>query len=306
MKEAADFSPYLIINVVVNFFSCYTTIMSNIVLIFALRRSSSLPKTLKALILSVAVSDLGIGLVVQPLYIARMIMQIQQTDDQETSKDIDRALRPIGRTLGYASFFGVTAISVDRFLAIHLHLKHQELLTYQEFVTYKRVVAAVILSWLLSAFLALTGVLSGGYVCNLASVTVALVCLLTMGLIYFKIYIAVRRHTVQVHAQPAQAVAPNEENRSNFERVRKTAVGTFYAYLLFLACHLPIAIVILETRRNEVGEHMSIYTHTLLYLSSSLVPLVYCWKFRHIRCAIKNILRDILQARIRFRKGRFH
>ena len=303
MKEAADFSPCLIINVVVNSFSCYTTIMLNIVLIFALRRSSSLPKTLKALILSVAVSDLGIGLVVQPLYIARMIMQIQQTDDQETSKDIDRALRPIGRTLGYASFFGVTAISVDRFLAIHLHLKHQELLTYQEFVTYKRVVAAVILSWLLSAFLALTGVLSGGYVCNLAAVTVALVCLLTMGLIYFKIYIAVRRHTVQVHAQPAQAVAPNEENRSNFERLRKTAVGTFYVYLLFLACHLAIAIEILETRRNKVWEHMLMYSNTLLYLSSSLLPLVYCWKFRHIRCAIKNILSEIFASQNQIQEG---
>ncbi|XP_073229771.1 adenosine receptor A3-like [Porites lutea] len=303
MKEAADFSPYLIINLVVNFFSCYTTIMLNIVLIFALRRSSSLPKTLKALILSVAVSDLGIGLVVQPLYLARMIMQIQQTDDQETSKDIYRALHPIGRTLGYASFFGVTAISVDRFLAIHLHLKHQELLTYQELVTYKRVVAAVILSWLLSAFLALTGVVSGGYVCNLAAVTVALVCLLTMGLIYFKIYIAVRRHTVQVHAQLTQAVAPNEENRSNFQRVRKTAVGTFYVYLLFLACHLPIAIVILETQRNKVGKHMFIYTHTLLYLSSSLVPLVYCWKFRHIRCAIKKILRNIFASQNQIQEG---
>ena len=135
MKEAGDFSPSLIINVVVNFFSCYTTIMLNIALIFALRRSSSLPKTLKALIHSLTVSDLGIGLVAQPLHIAHMLMQIPQNDDKATSKDIDRALRPIGRTLGYASFFGVTAISVDRFVAIHLHLKHQELLTYQEIVT---------------------------------------------------------------------------------------------------------------------------------------------------------------------------
>ena len=305
MEEAGDFSPYLIINVVVNSFSCYTTIMLNIVLIFALRRSSSLPKTLKALILSVVVSDLGIGLVVQPLYMARMLMQIQQTDDQETYNSINRALRLIGRTLGYASFFGVTTISVDRFLAIHLHLKHQELLTYQEFVTYKRVVAAVILSWLLSAFLVLTGVFSGTYVCNLAAVTVALVCLLTMGLIYFKIYIVVRRHTVQVHAEPAEAVAPNEENRSNFERVRKTALGTFYVYLLFLACHLPIAIVhvILATRMNNVGEHLLIYARTLLYLSSSLVPLVYCWKFRHIRCAIKNILREKFASQNQIQQG---
>ena len=292
MEEAREFTPSLVLNCVVNSFLSYATVMLNIVLIFALRRTSSLPKTLKALILSVAVSDIGVGLLVQPLHIARLLMEIKNTNhhSNQTYKDV---VRTIGRTLGYVSFFGVTTISVDRFLAIHLHLKHQELLTYQEFVTYKRVVAAVILSWLLSAFLALTGVLSGGYVCNLAAVTVALVCLLTMGLIYFKIYIAVRRHTVQVHAQPAQAVAPNEENRSNFERLRKTAVGTFYVYLLFLACHLPIAIVILTGRKtNKKRQHFKFYAQTLLYLSTSLVPLVYCWKFRHIRCAVKNILRN--------------
>ena len=131
-----------------------------------------------------------------------------------------------------------------------------------------------------------------------------LVCLFTMGLIYFKIYIAVRRHTVQVHAQPAQAVAPNEENRSNFERLRKTAVGTFYVYLLFLACHLPSAIEILTGQKmNKKRQHFKIYTQTLLYLSSSLVPLVYCWKFRHIRCAVKNILRNIFASQNQIQEG---
>ena len=303
MKEAADFSPYLIINVVANSFSCYTTIMLNIVLIFALRRTSSLPKTLKALILSLTVSDLGIGLVVQPLYIAHMIMQIQQTDDQETYNGIDRALRLIGRTLCYASFFCVTTISVDRFLAIHLHLKHQELLTYQEIVTYKRVVAAVILSWILSACLALTGVLSSKNVCNLIGMTVGFVCLLTMGLIYFKISTVVRRHTVQVHAQPVETVAPNEESHSNFERLRKTAVGTFYVYLLILACYLPMTIVILTGRQKNKMKHLLIYARTLLYLSSSLVPLVYCWKFRHIRCAVKTILRDKFASQNQIQEG---
>ena len=286
-----DFTPSLVLNCVVNSFLSYATVMLNIVLIFALRRTSSLPKTLKALILSVAVSDIGVGLLVQPLYTARLLMKMKNTDNQKTYNEI---VKVIGRTLGYVSFFGVTTISVDRFLAIHLHLKHQDLLTYQEIVTYKRVVATVILSWLLGAFLALTGVLSSSKnIFNLAGVSVGLVCLLTMGLIYFKISIAVRRHTVQVHAQPAQAVAPNEENRSNFERLRKTAVGTFYVYLLFLACHLPIAIVILTGRKtNKKRQHFKIYAETLLYLSTSLVPLVYCWKFRHIRCAVKNILRN--------------
>ena len=293
----------LVLNCVVNSFVSYATVMLNIVLIVALRRTSSLPKTLKALILSVALSDIGMGVLVQPLNIARLLMEIKNTNHHwnETYEDV---VRTIGRTLGYVSFFGVTTISVDRFLAIHLHLKHQDLLTYQEIVSYKRVVATVILSWILSAFLALNSVLSSEYPGNIAGVAVGMACLFTMALIYFKIYIAVRRHTVQVHAQPAQAVASNEENRSNFERLRKTAVGTFYVYLLFLACHLPIAIVILTGRKtNKKRQHFKIYAHTLLYLSSSLVPLVYCWKFRHIRCAVKNILRDIFASQNQIQEG---
>ena len=303
MKGARDFTPSLVLNCVVNSFLSYATVMLNIVLIFALRRTSSLPKTLKALILSVAVSDIGVGLLVQPLYIARLLMEIKNTNHHwnETYKDV---VRTIGRTLGYVSFFGVTTISVDRFLAIHLHLKHQELLTYQEIVTYKRVVTTVILSWVLSAFLALNGALSSEYRCNITRVAVAMACLLTVALTYFKIYIAVRRHTVQVHAQPAQAAASNAENRSNFERLRKTAVGTFYVYLLFLACHLPIAIVILTGRkRSKKRRLLMIYAETLLYLSSSLVPLVYCWKFRHIRCAIKNFVRDKFASQNQIQEG---
>ena len=47
------------------------------------------------------------------------------------------------------SFLGVVAVSVDRFLAIDLHLR------YQKLVIHKRVVAVVILIWLLSVFLPL-------------------------------------------------------------------------------------------------------------------------------------------------------
>ena len=167
MKKAS-----LVLNCVVNSFLSYATVMLNIVLIFALRRTSSLPKTLKALILSVAVSDIGMGILVQPLYTARLVMKMKMknTNNQETYNEI---VNVIGRTLANVSFFGVTTISVDRFLAIHLHLKHQDLLTYQEIVTYKRVVATVIISWLLGASLALTEfeVLSSEHVSNLAGVS---------------------------------------------------------------------------------------------------------------------------------------
>ena len=66
----------LVVNCVFNAFLCLTTIVLNIITIQAIRKTSSLPKTLKTLLLSLAVSDLGVGLLVQPLYVAILVMEI--------------------------------------------------------------------------------------------------------------------------------------------------------------------------------------------------------------------------------------
>ncbi len=48
-------------NCTFNSFLSYTAIVLNIVAIHAIRKTSSLPKPLKTLLLSLAVSDLGVG-----------------------------------------------------------------------------------------------------------------------------------------------------------------------------------------------------------------------------------------------------
>ena len=120
--------------------------MLNIVTIHAIRKTSSLPKTLKTLLLSLAVSDVGVGLLVQPFYISLLVKGIQQDDPGCKTKTFSFIIAYFFST---ASFLGVVAVSVDRFLAIHLHLR------YQELVTHKRVVAVVIAIWALSIFLPL-------------------------------------------------------------------------------------------------------------------------------------------------------
>ncbi|CAH3023996.1 unnamed protein product [Porites evermanni] len=95
----------------------------NIIAIKALRKISYFPKPLKTLLISLAVSDLGVGLLrtaFLPIYCVRT-----------------------------ASFLGIFALTVDRFLAIHLHLR------YQELVTYRRVVAVVISVWVFSSCISL-------------------------------------------------------------------------------------------------------------------------------------------------------
>ena len=141
MNEADPLYSSYIVNCVFDAFSAYTAIMLKILTIHAIRKTSSLPKPLKTLLLSLAVSDLGVGFLVQPLYIEAML------NPSHSVYTIGGPLNIIAGTHVYASFFGVIAISIDRFLAIHLHLR------YQELVTHKRVIAVVISIWVFSVLL---------------------------------------------------------------------------------------------------------------------------------------------------------
>ena len=78
MKETQDAHSSFIAVAVLNGLLCFAAIFLNSVTIKALRKTLPLPKQLKTLLLSLAVSDLGVGLLVHPLYIALIIMNLKQ------------------------------------------------------------------------------------------------------------------------------------------------------------------------------------------------------------------------------------
>ena len=62
--------------VAMNSFTSCAAIMLNIVAIIALRKTPSLRKPLKILLLSISVSDLCVGLLVLPLNVALLVIQV--------------------------------------------------------------------------------------------------------------------------------------------------------------------------------------------------------------------------------------
>ena len=143
MASAKGLHLTLVVNYVFNAFLSFTTIVLNILTIQALRKTPSLAKTLKTLLLSTAVSDLGVGFLVQPLYVAILVMNIQQNTESIAYVTVYKAFFIQKKILVLASHFGVISLTVDRFLAIHLHLR------YQELVTHKRVVVSCVRLWIL-------------------------------------------------------------------------------------------------------------------------------------------------------------
>jgi len=292
VTEFTDLRSSYIANCVFNTFLSYTAIMLNIVTIHAIRKASSLSKTLKTLLLSLAVSDLGVGLLGQPVYTSVLVKLLQKQDpDCHTYLAFGFTLR----VFLLASFLGVLAISVDRFLAIHLHLR------YQELVTHKRVVAVVISKWLLSVSLALTQLWISIKIYSLIALFLGVIGLLLTTVVYIKIYFAARRHKNQMQTLQVQGGAENGDV-ANFAGLVKSAVGVFYVYLVFLVCYSPVVIYLTAVAISGPSislKRLFLFSYTFSFLNSSLNPVIYCWKMRHIRHAVMDILRNTPRFRNR-------
>ena len=245
-----------------------------------------------------SVSDLGVGLVAQPLNIYVLVSNIKfffkSYIDLDHYDAIFNAHRVVGNVLTYASFFSIVALSADRFLVIRLQLR------YQDAVTHKRAIAGVISFWLLSTFLPLIRFL-GFFPENkifILFVTIQFICLIISGLFYFKMFLALRQHAAQVQNVPVECGERIEA--VNAARERKAAFGVFYVYLTFVACYLPqisfnIAAKIIDIERPNLEYKVNLHATNLLVLNSSLSPLIYCWKMRRIRQAMIDVLRKPFQ-----------
>ena len=276
MASTKGLYPILVANAVINALSSPASVVLNIITVQALRKTPSIPKTLKTLLLSLAVSDLGVGLLVQPMYVASLVMEIEQHNGNNDYLVV--------YLLSFASYIGIVALTVDRFLAIHLHLR------YQELVTHKRVVAVVSSVWVSSGVIALLSQLSS-LISSAFQGTITIICFIITGIFYCKIYAAVRHHSNQIHALQA---AQNED-MVNAARVQKSALATFYVYVVFLVCYLPISCagIAMTIGKTPLLSHLRYFTLTLVYINSSLNPLIYCWKMRHIRQTVMDILQNI-------------
>ena len=284
---------------ILNSILAFTAVVLNVLVILALRKIPSLPrKTLKTLLLSMSVSDLGVGLVAQPLQIYLLVSNINILSPPHILPDhyetVFNAYRVVANVLTYASVFSIVALSADRFLVIRLQLR------YQDAVTHKRAIAGVISFWLLSTVLSLIRFLE--WISENKSfilfVTIQFICVIISGLFYFKIFLALRQHAAQVQNVPVESGKRNEA--VNAARERKAAFSVFYDYLALVACYLPIICFNIAENvtgpvRTSLGYKVNLYVTILLALNSSLSPLIYCWKMRRIRQAMINILRKPFQ-----------
>ena len=270
LEQASIYEIYWILICVLNAFLASTTLFGNTVIVITIWKTSHLHSVANILLISLAVTDLAVGLIVQPLFIAYLLSGIY----------IARVLFNIfSHYFCNASFFTVTAITVDRLLALQLHLR------YHAVVTPFRVTWLVFFIWVFSGVGTLLSNLNLRLFDTAEFVTTISVLVGNFA-VYLKICSIVRRHQTQIQHQQHQQQA-NNENIFCVTRFKKTALNTFFVYILLLFCYMPYCFVCVY---GGISLRVFVATLTLVFLNSSLNPLLYCWRDREIRTAIKQLL----------------
>ena len=178
---------------------------------------------------------------------------------------------------------------VDRYLAVSLHLR------YQEVVTVARVIRLVVLVWLSSAVSAISWLWSSNVFYIIAAVTIAVINVLVL-FTYVKIYRVVRHHEAQIHAQVQFQDQQVDEHSRNVASCKKSAITMFVVHCFFILCYLPYVctVLILSIGEHSLSEHFALEVSlTFVFINSCFNPVVYCWRVSEIRKAMRETVRKL-------------
>ena len=283
----------MLVSSVFNLTFAVVATLGNLLVIRALWKASSMPATLKNLFLSQAISDLAVGLFPQLVLgvdiavISRMIANENYNFEFFCPIYLTIYLFVI-LFLVTASYLTISAIAIDRFLAISLHLR------YQQLVTPKRVNITLMCLWLTSAIAASTFLLIPSPH-NLTVVAIIEFCgLFVTSVVYVHIYRVVRHHQNQILTQ----CQLYNDQAMEVLRAKKSAMNAMFVYVIFLACYVPnsCTTILLLTDKSRLSfmlaNHVSVF---LILLNSSLNPLIYCWRYRELRRNVKITVKKMLR-----------
>ena len=270
---------------VLNIFLSTTAFLGNTLIVAALRKESSLHPPFKLLLRSLAITDLCVGLISEPFFVTYLMSVVNEHWKICRFLSVTSSVATL--FLCEVSLLTLAAISVDRLLALLLGLR------YRQVVTLKRTYVIVITFWVVATAFStmyLWNILIAGW-CLIILISL---CLVTSMFSYAKIVLNLRRHQTELQDQAQQ---PNQANPLNIARYRKAVSSALWLQLTLVACYLPDVITLGLVVTGEVTTSVFLarrYTVTLVFLNSSLNPILYCWKIDEVRQAVKDTIRQVL------------
>ena len=284
--ELTGIHNWLICLIALNIVLSITAFLENTLILVALRKESSRHPPTKLLFRCLATTDLLAGLISEPLFVIFLTSLVNKSRIICHYTSLSSFL--VGNTLDATSLLTVTTISVDRLLALLLGLR------YRHVVTLRRTYVAVTVLWIVA--IVTTAIYFWNEYVALWFTNIGIpVCLVISVFSYTKIFLTLRhnRSQVQNHVHQEQH---SQTSRLNMNRYRKAVSSALWVQSTLVFCYLPYAIVGVLMTESEQSSSLYIVqalTVTLVFLNSSLNPILYCWKIREVRQAVKDTVKRL-------------
>ena len=268
----SGFETEVIANCILNAPVMLLSIIGNALVLFAILRTPSIRSPSVIFLSNLAVSDLLVGLVVEPAYIAEQIVRTVTVPTKAV------------KTMGFAgcgvSLWTITAITVDRFLALYYHLQYPNLMTTS------RAIYTIITIWCIITLFSFSILWSLRIYYVLAAFCIT-ICLLVCLVCFIKIYRIVRRHQLQIHVQQQAVENSTDTNKQQIRQSTRKAKNIFIYFLAMILCYSPFSIVVIILGFTGVDLKVILtFSFTVVLMNSSINPFLYCWRMTELRSAV--------------------
>lgn len=254
----------------------------NLLVFLVVLRNRQLHTVTNVFIISLAVADLLVCLVAQPMYAIYLYGL-----PHNAAYSITRKTFSFVSVL--ASISNLAAVTVDRYMAIVSPM------AYQQRMSFKAAAILLCLIWLASLLLGIPS----GYLRSVQHLTVYYTIALVIVIvpIYVRIYIIARRQA-RVIARQVGHLEKDLRGKSERENLAAKTIGNVLA--VFIVCWLPVTVLpmIFRYSGNSLAVRRALkWAQTLALCSSAMNPLIYSLKTQIFRKELRKIYRVIARRR---------
>ena len=271
-----------LVTAIINIITAPFAVVTNVVVVIAIFSCSRLRTPSNLLIGCLAVSDILVGLTVQPGYITYRLMENQL-------RSVPCFVRVVYASSFYlcfgVSFMTLSAVSYERFVAVRLHAR------YNEYFSSRRVVNYMLGIWLLNSLLSALQWAKISQVAVGMHLVLWLICLIVSVATQIGVLFVVRRNRRQVQ--------PHLQGANNVQRqIRETKLARSISIIIgiYLILNFPVLFVsfynVILKLDLKTNNHYS-WTETLAFLNSCSNPFICCWKNRQIRQKVRALLKRV-------------
>ena len=269
-----------LVTAIVNSISAPFAVVCNILIVVAIFKNARLRTPSNLLIGCLALSDILVGLAVQPGYITFRLMENQH-------RSVPCFVRVVYSNAFYiccgVSFMTLTAVSYERLVAVRLRAR------YNNVFSSNRVLKYIVAIWIFNVLLTGLQWVGINQVSRGIHLIVWFLSLVVSGTANVGIVLILRRHRRQV--QPFLPPITEETVRRREERITRSVMFIVGFYLLL---NFPVLFVTIY--HQILKQNIKTYNHyswaeTLAFLNSCTSPSICFWKSQQIRQGILVYLR---------------